>query len=255
MKNKTKKAVVLGIYASLIACLVFSFVFTAVYAWFYKDAELPLPLNPANFNASILIDGKTEETEILYSLPAPTILTFDSDTLPYPEYKDTMFNACVRRTLISIENTGNTEFYTFMGIEAAEAVTTYTDAGGTLHEIKLTATESAPIKSLKVAVIDKDFENGEDILTDGGYPDYRKYIDLQMNIPGGGRYASLEKMNEGYLQNTLVQPGDSAVFTLAIWADYDELCKEFGYGPQTGIIRSTVYTVRLKVRAESVRPG
>ncbi len=249
MDREKKKKFLFAVHIVVIFTITFSFVATAVYAWFYDDFPHDLEILPAEFVAEIVAD---EEDELIINLtmPAATVYTMPGTAVPAGE-ADQFFNGCVRRTSVSISNKGGAPFKIryVMDVLAAEAKD--------INNVTVARNSSAPY-SVHHALIYKpaaELEAAQN-LDAHGFPEYRGNIDSQLTA---GSYESIDEMNEGVLRDVVVREpgysGDPAAnikFVFAFWLDYAELQNEFGYMPNQRNI-NTVYTVKLTLIAISTK--
>lgn len=231
----------LAVHIVAVFAIVFSVTYTAVLAWFYRDSSHPFDLNPSQIEVEFVADDD-ESPEIHYTLPAATVYTLPGQSNPAGE--DAMFNACVRRTAVSIKNVGSALLKIRFYIEITGAETR--DKNNTV----IPRNSSAPY-ALHYAAVHKSADELEAPagLDAYGYPQYRENINRQMTE---GAYTSLAEMNENIFKDMYILPSASGEetpenklsFVIALWVDYFDLQAEFGYAPNLAVM-STVYSVKL----------
>ena len=213
--------------------IALSFAFAAVYAWFFRDDNHNLPLDPAHFEVIITYDGKTSSESGLVQYIAHASTYFSN-----PGDEDQRFNMCVTAAEVEIKNIGE------VGVKARVAVSVVNSI--TIDEVTgLPIPRNDTESAIKYALIDKSLQDVAGVLDSFGDVNYRQFI---LNQMAAGSYAAIADMNDNMYKNVIIEQGSSLIFLLAFWVDYGAVGAEYGYAPGQTMMYTT-YDLSVKVSA------
>lgn len=241
-----KKKLFLWIRLAALAAIAFSFTFATVYAWFYRDTDLPINLTQGKFEVIIQYEDKEpgESLEVSYIARASTIYGVDAYLKPY----DAEFNSCVSCAQVSVTNLSDVRVKARVNISVVSGMT----------EIGI---EDSAIKF--AIILNKtrlEVESNKDAY---GWPNYSYYIDEQIDDLSA---SDIDDMNQKALANLELEkladdPLNKKEFLLAFWVDYNIITDPGGdyqyipgnlSNPSAWDYKETGFTLKITVVASDM---